>query len=205
MSWNYWTAMEDNILRTNGLTMTNKALMKLLPNRTMAAIRARMNRLGIVKTYSPERVEWTEDEEQLMVLHYLKHGAEYMQRTYFPERTLPSIYMKAKMLGLRIREPHGLTTEDRELIFELYSTTDLRLQEISEKFEVSHTYVFRLCRSILEQKRRLGLLDDRAYYRIRLLRDTDVTKRIEILNLYTALLEEGKHLCIKTMTGQALS
>ncbi|MET4727383.1 hypothetical protein ABIE09_001177 [Lysobacter enzymogenes] len=71
----------------------------------------------------PYQQEWSESEIQLLYRHYVQCGARKVAE--LTGRSLQSIYYKAKQLKLRAktRSWNGWTTEQKEQLTQLYSTT----------------------------------------------------------------------------------
>lgn len=165
-----WTAMEDNILMTEGSALPNKELLKKLPGRTPGALKARMHHLGIRKTaYNGSVKDYTPEEDQVLRQYFSALGAETIQQRYLPQRTQISIYSRAQRLGLTERSCM-LPKEDVEMILALFMDPALTCSEIAEKFELSSNYVHRLCYSALEEAYNAGRITEYQYLRTQVLR-----------------------------------
>jgi len=165
-----WTALEDNILMTEGSVLPNKELLKLLPGRTQGALKARMHHLGIRKTANNGNVkDYTPEEDQVLRQFFQLLGAETIQQRYLAHRTQVSIYSRAQRLGLTERSCM-LPKEDVDMILALFMDPALTCSEIADKFELSSNYVHRLCYSALEEAYNTKRISEYEYLRTQVLR-----------------------------------
>lgn len=93
-----WTDEELAILRARYRTGGAKACAKLLPGRTVVAIRARAEKIGLGR-HQAERVLWTEGESRLLEEAFPADGIACLAK--FPERTKNSVLGRAYRMGLK--------------------------------------------------------------------------------------------------------
>ena len=107
-----WSKEEDNILRQNyiGNNMSYTQLCLVLPNRTLAGIERRINRLHFKKGYRSD--QWSDEENALLK----KYHKSDMTKLYalLPHRSKQSIDGQRRQLGFR--RDHLWTVEEDDII-----------------------------------------------------------------------------------------
>lgn len=105
-----WTEEEIALLKDKSATYTPKDIhKKFLPNRTIHAIKNKMENMGIMAisdaVFSGANnsvSKWSEEEIELLRTHFDSKTVPQLQREFFPNRTIHSIYNKALKLGIRV-------------------------------------------------------------------------------------------------------
>lgn len=108
-----WTQKEDNIIINNVNNMSRKDLAKLLPNRSIGAINARVYKLGLVKMK-----EWTEKEDAIVKKYYAKEGKSTAKRLH--GRTEVAVACRAAKLGVEYQYNKQWTDDEDNIIRNYY-------------------------------------------------------------------------------------
>lgn len=110
-----WTDEELAILRDHYRTDGAKKCAKLLPGRTVVAIRTRAEKIGLGR-HQTGGSPWTEVESQMLEVAFRTEGTACIHR--FPERTRNSVLGRAYHMGLK-NVPRWSEAEDA-IIHEYY-------------------------------------------------------------------------------------
>lgn len=112
-----WTPEEDVILkhyyRSKGLVYC----VQRIPNHSQAAIIVHAGLLGLSKKRPKPRSQWTEDEESILLKHYVNGGTTACME-FLPGRTRNAIAHRARKLGLQTKV--GWTEKEREILRQYY-------------------------------------------------------------------------------------
>lgn len=112
-----WRPEENDLLREyyggNGWA---QEVSKLLPERTVAAIRLQAGKLGL--TEGRDRNEWTEEEMEILLQHYKNRGNMKTLLELLPRHTENSIRFKAERTGLS--KLSFFTEEEKQMIIDHY-------------------------------------------------------------------------------------
>lgn len=114
-----WSPEELAVLKTRHAELTgHEAARRLLPRRTMVAIRRKARQLGLTL---PKRLKWTPREDGILERHYRNEGPAGVSRR-LPGRSRPSIKARAQIRGLTIASHQPWSHQDEELLKTLYPT-----------------------------------------------------------------------------------
>ena len=93
-----WNLEEIQILEGNYLRPRSE-LAKLLPYRSPVAIEHRLRKEGLVREHGKP---WTEEETQILRMHYSEMSLKELKEKFFPQRSVQALLTKAsRRLGLR--------------------------------------------------------------------------------------------------------
>jgi len=111
MSKKKWTEEELELLKKEAPSHTLGELKKkFLPQFTSRQIRHRVESLGLF--YKRTKNSWSQEEEELLKEHVDSLTPKELHAKYFPNRTVPSLRSKIKLLGLVPCPPQGPWSQD---------------------------------------------------------------------------------------------
>lgn len=137
MNQRNWTEEEINILREYASKCHYTELTKVLPNRTLGAIKGKAKELGLELKFK-NRTKWTLSEEQL-----LKEYAEIYTVSEIAsllERTISSINSKLKNMGITALPSSKYWTKEEEEQLKNFAK-ELSTEEIAQKMNKSYEAV----------------------------------------------------------------
>ena len=150
MSVNKWTDEEIRLLKEHYPDDSWDNILSLI-HRKRGNIITKASHLHIVRNSSNKKVEWSEDEINLLKSVYKDYKIKDIQEKFFPNKTKDSII---KILGkLRLLKSRPWTESDNAFLVELYPTEDNKY--ISKLMD-------RTKDSIVNQAQQLGL--KKKYY-----------------------------------------
>jgi hypothetical protein len=141
MGYRYFTADEDEIIRSNTL----EKAAQLLPNRDKESIAARAKRLGLNVNRASR---WSPEEDEILRHEYPVAGEEGVKK-HLPEKTTACIVRRAKQLGL-IND--GWSKDEDYIIFKSGCTYS---QELDSRLPGrTPCEISRRCRTLSEERNR---------------------------------------------------
>ena len=128
----YWTKAEEDIIRQNYGKVSLACLQKLLPNRSIDAIRDHATKRLQLRVSK----EWTEEELEILYTYYASEGSKITNR--LPNRKWRAITTQACLLGIHTK--NYWTEEEIQILIEYYPKEAGKVQSKLTTHSITNIY-----------------------------------------------------------------